>query len=251
VGSSRYSATAIRITLDVRSDPIRPRGDDEFRRTDPATTRFIWDGTDVSAVDDRPAVGERAVVARPEQRGDPLMSGGEGVRTRGDARSEAVSLVVVCGLPGVGKTTVARRAADRLDARLLRTDEVRKDLFPDPEYSSEETAAVYDEVLRRARQELTTGESVVLDGTFRTERLRERAADVAGGQGAAFELVAVDSEESVVRRRIAERNGDASDADFEIYGVIAEEFEPIDCEHATVDNSGPLADTHAQVDDLL
>jgi predicted kinase len=178
------------------------------------------------------------------------MSGGEGVRTR-DAHADAVSLVVVCGLPGVGKTTVARRVADRLDARVLRTDEIRKELFPDPEYSSEETTAVYDEILRRAREELAAGGSVVLDGTFRTERLRERAADAAGGLGAEFELISVDSEESIVRRRIAERDDDASDADFEIYGVIAEEFEPIDREHATVDNSGPLAETHAQVDDLL
>ncbi|MCF2241345.1 AAA family ATPase, partial [Halobacterium salinarum] len=44
-------------------------------------------------------------------------------------------LVVVCGLPGTGKTTVSGHAAETLDAELLRTDVVRTDLFPEPDYT--------------------------------------------------------------------------------------------------------------------
>ncbi|MFB6177910.1 MAG: AAA family ATPase, partial [Halobaculum sp.] len=57
--------------------------------------------------------------------------------------TEQVSLVVVCGPPGVGKTTVASEAADQVDGTVLRTDVVRKDLFPEPTYDEAETEAVY------------------------------------------------------------------------------------------------------------
>ncbi|MFC6734896.1 AAA family ATPase, partial [Halolamina salina] len=83
-------------------------------------------------------------------------------------------LVLVCGLPGTGKSTVAERIAELLPARMLRTDVVRKELFPEPTYEAEESAAVYDELFDRARDRLDAGEHVVLDATFRRRRLRQR-----------------------------------------------------------------------------
>ena len=44
-------------------------------------------------------------------------------------------------------------------------------------------------------------------------------------------------EEAVVRERIEERTDDASDADFEVHRAFEDAFEPIDVEHAVVDNS--------------
>ncbi|MFB6177911.1 MAG: AAA family ATPase, partial [Halobaculum sp.] len=97
------------------------------------------------------------------------------------------------------------------------------------------------------RDRLDDGESVVLDGTFRTERQRERAATVAAECAGGFELVRVACEESVVRQRIEEREDDASDADFDVHRMIREEFEPITRDHARIDNSGPCAETRASV----
>lgn len=92
-------------------------------------------------------------------------------------------LVVACGPPGVGKTTVAEAAA-HLDAELLRTDVVRKELFPEPTYTDEEIDRMYRELFARAGGLLETGRSVVLDGTFRRQAQHEAAAGlpaVAGG----------------------------------------------------------------------
>lgn len=160
-------------------------------------------------------------------------------------------LVVVCGLPGAGKSTVSRRIATRLDGRLVRTDVVRKELFPDPEYSAAESSAVYEEVLARARETLSEGGRVVLDGTFRRRELRERVAGVAVDCGRPYRFVRVECDEAVVRERIAAREDDESDADFEVYKLLKDEFEPIDGEHSVVDNSGSLAATTEQVDDLF
>lgn len=156
-------------------------------------------------------------------------------------------LVVVCGLPGVGKTTVGRHLADDLDADLVRTDVVRKELFPDPEYTKTEEQAVYDGLFDRAATALTNRENVVLDGTFHDARYRARAQEVAAAADAAFRLVYVTCREEVVRERIATRQGDASDATFEIHRQYRDQFDAVECDHIRVDNDGSVAETRRQL----
>ena len=160
-------------------------------------------------------------------------------------------LVLVCGPPGTGKSTVAERVAERLGGRLLRTDVVRKELYPDPSYTSEESAAVYDELFLRAREALESGEHVVLDGTFRSTALRERAACVAEAAGDDYRVVRVTCAEAVVRERIAARADDPSDADFRIHKQIKAEFEPVERDCVVVDNSGSLEATLDTVDEAF
>ncbi|WP_135853721.1 AAA family ATPase [Halorussus salinus] len=164
-----------------------------------------------------------------------------------DARQETPQFVVVCGLPGVGKTTVAEEVADRLDGRLLRTDVVRKDILDDPEYTDEEARMVYRELFERASATVEGGRSVVLDGTFKDAADRERAVELAESLDAPFRLVKVECDESVVRDRIAAREDDASDADFEIHAMYREQFDAVSTDHVTVDNSESAAETRRQV----
>ncbi|MGB9964764.1 AAA family ATPase [Halobacterium hubeiense] len=175
---------------------------------------------------------------------------GEHAATDSDADRQP-RVVVVCGLPGAGKTTVAERVADRLGAELLRTDVVRTDLFEEPAYTDAELRAVYEELFERAADAVRGGDSVVLDGTFQHREYRERARATADDLGAAATLVKVECEEDVVRERIRERSDDESDADFSIHQQYRESFDAIDCEHAVVDNSGELAATREQVDVLF
>lgn len=165
--------------------------------------------------------------------------------------AEGPSLVVVCGPPGVGKTTVAGAAATQLDATVVRTDVVRKELFPEPTYTDGETAAVYEELFDRGRERVAAGESVVLDGTFRTVALRDRAVAAARECGARPRVFRVVCAETTVRERLASREADASDADFEIHRQIRREFEPVDCDHHRIDNSGTTSETRRQVETAL
>ncbi len=160
-------------------------------------------------------------------------------------------LVVVCGLPGVGKTTVARMIADRLGVEPLRTDVVRRELFPVPDYTDEERRAVYEALFDRARTRLDRGANVVLDGTFAEATPRERTHELATAAGTERRLVEVTCEESVVRERIAERTDDESDADFEVYRTLESTFEPVTAAHATVDNSGGRDALRRQVSALF
>jgi predicted kinase len=177
---------------------------------------------------------------------------GESVSTEaGSARGSEPRLVVVCGLPGAGKTTVSEHAVDTLDAELFRTDVVRKELFPEPEYTPEEVRAVYDELLARAAAALRDGDPVVVDGTFKERGLRGDARRTAERVGVPFDLVKVECEEEVVRDRIRARSDDESDADFDIHQQFREQFESIAGEYALVDNSGTLEETLGQVDDFF
>ena len=164
--------------------------------------------------------------------------------------SDTTRLVVVCGLPGAGKSTVASAVADRLDAALVRTDVVRKELFPDPSYTAEESRRTYEAVYDRAGDRLAGGDSVVLDGTFRRAARRQEARDLAERRGADLRLVRVSCDERTAKARIRSRADDPSDADVDVYDLLREEFEPVE-DPVVVDNSGDLDSTLARVRTLF
>jgi predicted kinase len=160
-------------------------------------------------------------------------------------------LVVVCGVPGTGKTTVAELVADRLDAALLRTDVVRQDVVDDPTYTDAERQRVYDALFERARERLQAGETVVLDGTFSRDQYRRAAMDLAADCGVDRRVLRVRCDPEVARTRVAERTDDESEADVDVYEELRQEFESLALDHEVVDNSGTLAATESQVDALF
>lgn len=156
-------------------------------------------------------------------------------------------LIIVCGLQGTGKSTVAQKVAQKTGAALLRTDVIRKELFPTPKYSAEEMEKVYEEMFQRAKNMLTNN-PVILDATFKTKKLREQARQLAMRSKVPHHLVHVTCDESVVKDRITKRENDASDARFEQYLHTKKEFEPIvDEYHIRVDTTR----SHEEIDQQL
>ncbi|AXR83431.1 AAA family ATPase [Natrarchaeobaculum sulfurireducens] len=160
----------------------------------------------------------------------------------------SATLIVCCGLPGVGKSAASAHLTERLSGVRYRSDVIRKQLFPDPEYTAAETAATYDELLTRARADLEAGSAVVLDATFKTKRLRDRAATVARESNAAFEVVHVVCDPDVVETRIENRTDSVSDADLRVHYLVKESFESIERDHVVIDNSNSLDATRRQLD---
>ncbi|WP_255193802.1 AAA family ATPase [Natronobeatus ordinarius] len=158
------------------------------------------------------------------------------------------TLIVYCGLPGVGKSAASAYTAEQLSTERYRSDQVRKRLFPDPEYTDEETVATYEELLACARSELEAGADVVLDATFRSKRFRDRAAALASEVDAAVVYVHVTCDVDVVRERLENRTETISDAEFEQHLQLKRAFEPIERDHVVIDNSGSLEETYRQID---
>jgi hypothetical protein len=63
-------------------------------------------------------------------------------------------LYLLCGLQGSGKSTVGRLVAEKINGEILKTDKIRTEMFPNPQYTPHERQAVYDEMFRRATEQI-------------------------------------------------------------------------------------------------
>lgn len=127
-------------------------------------------------------------------------------------------LVVVGGLIGTGKSTLARSLAQALGAAWLRTDEIRLAEFAAPRsgfgegrYAPRVSAQVYQRLIRRAEASVRRGHSVVCDGTFSLAEGREALRAVARRHRASFHFFECTVPRAVALRRIAKRYADKSD----------------------------------------
>ena len=148
-------------------------------------------------------------------------------------------LIIVCGLPGTGKTTLAKAISRRLGAAYLSSDVLRKRMFPDPSYSEEERGKVYDELVSLCRKALAEGKHVVVDATFYKAALRE--GFVALGPGSGTHLILCTLDEDRLRKRLGNRKpGGPSDADFAVHQKLKADFEPVSGRHLLIDSALPL-----------
>jgi uncharacterized protein len=151
--------------------------------------------------------------------------------TRTHLDAARVRLVLVGGLPGTGKSTLAAGLADALGAVVIRSDVVRKELaglssdspasapYGEGIYATTWTDATYRELLQRAGHALRHGETVVLDASWSDERRRVEARQVAANTVSELVELRCVAPSAVVADRLARRaaaGGDASDADRDI-----------------------------------
>ena len=118
------------------------------------------------------------------------------------------------GLPGCGKTTVSRIAADILRAKgvhvkVLNIDDVRKVLTPRPTYSEEERAIVYAALAYMAKLLVDEGVNVIIDATGNLRRYRDVARELI----ADFEEIYTRCPLDVAMKREAVRIGGSAPRD--------------------------------------
>jgi predicted kinase len=159
-------------------------------------------------------------------------------------------LIIVCGLPGSGKTIVAKKIAENIGGVLLRTDAIRKEIYKDPKYTEDEINSVYDEMFKRAEDLATQNKDVILEAVFYSSKHREKVKQIAGRVNTGFKIIKVNCDESILEDRINARSGDESDADFKIYLAYKKKFEPIDGDYSEIDNSGPILETYGKIDEI-
>jgi adenylylsulfate kinase len=158
--------------------------------------------------------------------------------TRVDATegSRTAVLIVMAGLPGTGKSTLAQRLAQELTAIVLDKDAVRAALFPasEIEYSTPQDDLVVDMMLQVARylMQKNPPRVVILDG--RTFSRRYQVATVRNfARRAGVKCVFVEcvcSEETVrqrLQRDAAKGFHPAANRDYEMYTSVKALAEPI------------------------
>ncbi|GAA0630611.1 AAA family ATPase [Sporichthya brevicatena] len=172
-----------------------------------------------------------------------------------------VRLILVGGLPGTGKSTLAHAIAADLDCTVISTDRVRKELagldpdtpapagYGDGLYAPEHIAATYAAVMERAEALLTHGRSVILDGSWTSAAPRAQARDLAERTAAVLVGLQCVAPAEVADARMVGRRG-PSDANAEIAAAMRANADPWS-DAVPVDTGGELADAHKHAVDVV
>lgn len=175
--------------------------------------------------------------------------------------------VLTGGLPGTGKSTIARGLVDLAGFQLVRSDVVRKELaglpaeqpapaaFGEGIYDSVSTERTYNECLSRAKRLLFDGKRVVVDASFGEERRRCQFLELSQRLAAPAIFFLCEANPDIARLRLERRQGDASDADWPIHQRAAERWEKIGRSTQlvlkTVATDGTPQETCARARDVL
>lgn len=151
-------------------------------------------------------------------------------------------LILIAGLPGTGKTTIARIFAAQYGAVHISSDELRHELGLMGHYSPAEKQRVYNELLKRAGNALKSGRNVVVDSTFSNISTRQAFIELAAACHVPVKWVEIRAKETTLRERLSHPRPD-SEANFEIYEKIRDQFEPLPADSLVIwsDEDSPEA----------
>jgi predicted kinase len=154
------------------------------------------------------------------------------------------TLHLTCGLPGSGKTTLARRLAVERDAHRLTKDEWVLALGGDL-YDDQLRVRVEAQLIELAFELLAAGRSCILDFGLWSREERDELRVRARAQGVRVELHVLDVEPEELARRLANRYADAPHSTAEIsagqLATWASAFEAPDDAERRLFDSAPAA----------
>jgi aminoglycoside phosphotransferase family enzyme/predicted kinase len=138
----------------------------------------------------------------------------------------APRVIAIGGLPGTGKSTLARALAPGIGAAsgalVLRSDELRKRRFgvapeqrlPPDAYADAVSQGVFADLFQAAADAVSAGHAVIADATFLDPAHRTAIAAAAGH--VPFQGFWLQAPLPVLEARVGARRGDASDATVEV-----------------------------------
>jgi len=178
-------------------------------------------------------------------------------------------LVVIFGLMGVGKTTVAQALAQARDWPAIHSDTVRKCLaglgpttparfeFGQGIYSEDFSRRTYEEMRREAAEFLDKrAAAVILDASFKSATERGRVRDLAREKGAQSVFIYCYCDPEVVRERLVGRaeTRAISNGRLELLELQQQDFDPLteaDRPLLKVDTGRELAAVLQEITDFL
>ena len=113
-------------------------------------------------------------------------------------------VVVTMGLPGAGKSVVAKAIEDQLGLRRICRDQIRAAMFPQCRYTFLEKRAAYRSLLLALEINCMLGVGSVIDGmTFSRRSELDRVAEVAAKQGIVTIPLLIECPPELARSRVA------------------------------------------------
>jgi adenylylsulfate kinase len=157
-------------------------------------------------------------------------------------------LILMAGLPGTGKSTLARALAENTTGCVLNKDSIRAALFSpdDIEYSTTQDDFCMEVMLRGARFLLNKNPArkVFLDGrTFSRRYQIDRVINFAAELPQPWMILeCICSEESARGRLEHDHSHPARNRNFALYLEVKAHFEAIDYQKTIIDTDQPLQD---------
>jgi predicted kinase len=163
---------------------------------------------------------------------------------------ERPSLLILVGLPGSGKSHLARALAARYPAAILDSDALRGVLFEEPKHTENEHRRLFPAMHTLIDRLLGRAITVIVDATNLKEAHRRPYYKIAEKHGARVVLVQVTAPRRVIRERLAGRSAaadplDRSTATLEVFENMKGDAERITKRHIRADTSrdlGPVLD---------
>jgi len=155
--------------------------------------------------------------------------------------------VLMAGLPGTGKTTLAQVLAQELSGAVLSKDTVRAALFPGPltDYSRDQDDLCFEMILEAANYlaARNRAEFIFLDGrTFSRREQIDETIQAAEAAGCGWKILHTVCSDAVVEVRLVRdaSTHPASNRTVEMYREVKARFESIPYPHQEIDTSQPL-----------
>lgn len=123
-------------------------------------------------------------------------------------------IVLIFGLPGSGKTTLAKEIAEYLKCPLVCTEEVRSYLYEeydvpdDKDFSKEELVISYNTVQLLTKYIVENNMSIVIEGVFRTRNQRKKILDIANDKNEMVYSFYINCDKNVILERLIRRKKD-------------------------------------------
>ena len=161
-------------------------------------------------------------------------------------------MVVISGLPGSGKSYFAHRLVKQVPLLVLESDVLPRALFPNPTYTRDESAQLFEACYSLIDDLLRQGIPLLLDATNLTEGHRERPYHITEQLALRLILIYLKAPPDVVYDRLKGRSERAnlegrSSADWGVYQRMRSTVEPIKRNHLVVDTSKDISPAIAKV----